>query len=95
MAKNNRLMKTQKTLGTAHQRFALRKLSVGVVSVLLGTTLFLGEASADSATPTTTQAETPQSVPAIYPGECNSSADSGCSVRGGLTGNPEYPICRG
>lgn len=40
MAKNNRLMKTQKTLGTAHQRFALRKLSVGVVSVLLGTTLF-------------------------------------------------------
>lgn len=42
MAKNNRLMKTQKTLGTAHQRFALWKLSVGVVSVLLGTTLFFG-----------------------------------------------------
>ncbi|MDC2840323.1 mucin-binding protein [Limosilactobacillus mucosae] len=54
LSKNNTYMKKKKTANQA-QRFGLRKLSIGTVSVLLGTLLFMGnsEVSADTTTNTT------------------------------------------
>ncbi|MDC2844409.1 YSIRK-type signal peptide-containing protein [Limosilactobacillus mucosae] len=53
LSKNNTYMKKKKTANQA-QRFGLRKLSIGTVSVLLGTLLFMGnsQASADTTTDT-------------------------------------------
>ena len=42
-----------KRMEPQRQRFALRKLTVGVASVLLGVTFFVGGAQADADTPTT------------------------------------------
>ncbi|MFR0610564.1 mucin-binding protein [Limosilactobacillus mucosae] len=54
LSKNNTYMKKKKTANQA-QRFGLRKLSIGTVSVLLGTLVFMGnsEVSADTTTDTT------------------------------------------
>ena len=54
LSKNNTYMKKKKVANQA-QRFGLRKLSIGTVSVLLGTLLFMGnsEVSADTTTDTT------------------------------------------
>ena len=54
LSKNNTYLKKKKTANQA-QRFGLRKLSIGTVSVLLGTLLFMGnsQASADTTTDTT------------------------------------------
>lgn len=40
-SKNNKYMQEQKSANRA-QRFSLRKLSIGTVSVLLGTLMFFG-----------------------------------------------------
>ena len=54
LSKNNTYLKKKKIANQA-QRFGLRKLSIGTVSVLLGTLLFMGnsQASADTTTDTT------------------------------------------
>lgn len=39
-SKNNMKMRMQKVADKEQQHFALRKLNVGLVSVLMGTTLF-------------------------------------------------------
>ncbi|MEO5288429.1 mucin-binding protein [Limosilactobacillus allomucosae] len=54
LSKNNTYLKKKKIVNQA-QRFGLRKLSIGTVSVLLGTLLFMGnsQASADTTTDTT------------------------------------------
>ncbi|MFR0628104.1 mucin-binding protein [Limosilactobacillus mucosae] len=54
LSKNNTYLKKKKIANQA-QRFGLRKLSIGTVSVLLGTLLFMGnsEVSADTTTDTT------------------------------------------
>jgi LPXTG-motif cell wall-anchored protein len=57
LSKNNHLMKQRLISNAAtHQRFGLRKLSIGVASVLLSTTFFLGTAHADAMGATVTQA---------------------------------------
>ncbi|WP_235312759.1 mucin-binding protein, partial [Ligilactobacillus salivarius] len=57
-SKNNKYMQEQKSANRA-QRFSLRKLSIGTVSVLLGTLMFFGngQVSADTTTGTDTSAE--------------------------------------
>ena len=57
-SKNNKYMQEQKSANRA-QRFGLRKLSIGTVSVLLGTLMFFGngQVSADTTTGTDTSAE--------------------------------------
>ena len=57
-SKNNKYMQEQKSANRA-QRFGLRKLSIGTVSVLLGTLMFFGngQVSADTTTGTDTNAE--------------------------------------
>lgn len=50
MSKNN--LSKYKRMQPQRQRFALRKLTVGVASVLLGTTFLVGAAQADATTPT-------------------------------------------
>ena len=54
LSKNNTYLKKKK-IANQVQRFGLRKLSIGTVSVLLGTLLFMGnsQASADTTTDTT------------------------------------------
>ena len=54
LSKNNTYLKKKK-IANQSQRFGLRKLSIGTVSVLLGTLLFMGnsQASADTTTDTT------------------------------------------
>ena len=58
-SKNNKYMQEQKSANRA-QRFSLRKLSIGTVSVLLGTLMFFGngQVSADTTTDTDTSADT-------------------------------------
>ena len=58
-SKNNKYMQEQKSANRA-QRFSLRKLSIGTVSVLLGTLMFFsnGQVSADTTTGTDTSADT-------------------------------------
>ena len=58
-SKNNKYMQEQKSANRA-QRFSLRKLSIGTVSVLLGTLMFFGngQVSADTMTDTDTSADT-------------------------------------
>ena len=53
LSKNNTYLKKKK-IANQSQRFGLRKLSIGTVSVLLGTLLFMGnsQASADTTTDT-------------------------------------------
>ena len=57
-SKNNKYMQEQKSANRA-QRFGLRKLSIGTVSVLLGTLMFFGngQVSADTTNGTDTSAE--------------------------------------
>ena len=57
-SKNNKYMQEQKSANRA-QRFSLRKLSIGTVSVLLGTLMFFsnGQVSADTTTGTDTSAD--------------------------------------
>ncbi|MEO5288430.1 mucin-binding protein [Limosilactobacillus allomucosae] len=57
-SKNNKYMQEQKSANHA-QRFGLRKLSIGTVSVLLGTLMFFGngQVSADTTNGTDTSAE--------------------------------------
>ena len=52
MSKNNQ-NEYMKRMEPQRQRFALRKLTVGVASVLLGVTFCVGGAQADADTPTT------------------------------------------
>ena len=58
-SKNNKYMQEQKS-ATRAQRFGLRKLSIGTVSVLLGTLMFFsnGQVSADITTNTDTSGDT-------------------------------------
>ncbi|NYA59175.1 YSIRK-type signal peptide-containing protein, partial [Lactobacillus salivarius] len=58
-SKNNKYMQEQKSANRA-QRFSLRKLSIGTVSVLLGTLMFFSndQVSADTTTGTDTSADT-------------------------------------
>ena len=58
-SKNNKYMQEQKSANRA-QRFSLRKLSIGTVSVLLGTLMFFsnGQVSADTTTGMDTSADT-------------------------------------
>lgn len=58
-SKNNKYMQEQKSANRA-QRFSLSKLSIGTVSVLLGTLMFFsnGQVSADTTTGTDTSADT-------------------------------------
>ena len=58
-SKNNKYMQEQKSANRA-QRFSLRKLSIGTVSVLLGTLMFFsnGQVSADTTTGTDASADT-------------------------------------
>ncbi|EEW54153.1 mucin-binding protein [Limosilactobacillus antri] len=56
LSKNNLQLLTQRG-ARQRQRFALRKLTVGVASVLLGTTFFIGAASADTTPAATTTAQ--------------------------------------
>ena len=58
-SKNNKYMQEQKSANRA-QRFSLRKLSIGTVSVLLGTLMFFsnGQVSADTTTGTDTSVDT-------------------------------------
>ena len=59
LSKNNTNLLETKNAIQKHQRFALRKLSIGVASVLLGTTMFLGTESIAHA-----DTETAQDTPA-------------------------------
>lgn len=62
---NNTQVWQTKTVGNAHQRFGLRKLSVGVASVLLGTTFFLGGQTAVHADTMTDHGENGNQSPVV------------------------------
>lgn len=63
LSRNNLQLLTQRSV-RQRQRFGLRKLTVGVASVLLGTTFFIGTAKAATTSATTTQATPATAQPA-------------------------------
>lgn len=63
LSRNNLQLLTQRSV-RQRQRFGLRKLTVGVASVLLGTTFFIGTANAATTSATTTQATPATAQPA-------------------------------
>lgn len=76
LSKNNHLMKQRLISNAAtHQRFGLRKLSIGVASVLLSTTFFLGAQDA-------AHADTPAPANEAV---ASSTADANAQNRGGNT----------
>ncbi|WP_146024238.1 mucin-binding protein, partial [Limosilactobacillus reuteri] len=88
-SKNNKYMQEQKSANRA-QRFSLRKLSIGTVSVLLGTLMFFsnGQVSADTTTGKDTSADTASvnsaandtSASAVTLSSANSSAASSAAA---------------
>ena len=71
VSRNNQRIKIERMLNQK-QRFGIRKLSIGVVSVLLGTTFFLGNGVVHADTVSNSQITTTSSTPA-------SSSDSNSS----------------
>lgn len=100
LSKNNRQL-AQMRSAKQKQRFGLRKLTIGVASVLLGTTFFMGTAyadentttnTADTSTPTTTEvAQTKQQQPTAVLNTQNSSneafSDQSVNDQGTTTGS--------
>ncbi|WP_347239822.1 YSIRK-type signal peptide-containing protein [Limosilactobacillus fermentum] len=71
VSRNNQRIKIERMLNQK-QRFGIRKLSIGVVSVLLGTMFFLGNGVVHADTVSNSQITTTSSTPA-------SSSDSNSS----------------
>ena len=80
LSKNNVKMLTEKNVNK-RQRFGLRKLTVGVASVLLGTTFFMGTqvAQADTSASSSTE-EQPVSQQVTSTGK-NETATTGNAVQ--------------
>lgn len=75
VSRNNQRIKIERMLNQK-QRFGIRKLSIGVVSVLLGTTFFLGNGVVHADTVSNSQITTTSSTPASSSDSSNVTSTS-------------------